>query len=206
MMRRTLAALVAVVAALGAAAAIQAAGRWVTITSNHSVAEDGVPVLLAGMVASRRRGEVVTIEQDECGPAPWRPLRRVRTGNGGAWVSYATSDVGVRLRARWGRTVSRVIRVVARPEVDVAPSGRRLHVLVRAHVYFPGARVELQAFRSGRWRTTSTAPRAPRRRRPVRPERSRSHRSSRAWDVSRRAAEQVGGAVLRRRRERALDL
>lgn len=116
-----------------------------------------MPVLLACTVASRRRGEVVTIEQDECGPAPWRPLRRVRTGDGGGWVSYATTDVGVRLRARWGRTVSRVIRVVARPEVDVAPSGRRLHVLVRAHVYFPGARVELQAFRGGRWRTTATA-------------------------------------------------
>jgi hypothetical protein len=155
-MRRTLAALVAVIAALGVAAAIQASGRWVAITSNHSVAEDGVPVLLAGTVASRRRGEVVTIEQDDCGPPPCRPLRRVRTGDGGGWVSYATTDVGVRLRARWGRTVSRVIRVVARPEVDVAPGGRRLHVLVRAHVYFPGARVELQAFRGGRWRTTAT--------------------------------------------------
>jgi hypothetical protein len=53
----------------------------------HSVAEDGVPVLLAGTFASRRRGEVVTIEQDECGPAPWRPLPRVRTGDGGGWVS-----------------------------------------------------------------------------------------------------------------------
>jgi hypothetical protein len=157
MMRRTLAALVAVVAASGVAGAVQASGRWVTITSNHSVAEDGVPALLAGTVASRRRGEVVTIEQDECGPAPWRPLRSVRTGDGGGWVSYATTDVGVRLRARSGRTVSRVIRVVARPEVDVAPSGRRLHVLVRANVYFPAARVELQAFRGGRWRTTATA-------------------------------------------------
>ena len=114
-------------------------------------------MLLAGTVSNRRPGEVVAIEQDECGPAPWRLLRRVRTGDEGGWVSYATSDVGVRLRARWGGTVSRVIRVVARPEVDVAPSGRRLHVLVRARVYFAGSKVELQAFRGGRWSTTATA-------------------------------------------------
>jgi hypothetical protein len=128
----------------------------VTIRANHTVAEDTVPVLLAGTFSSRRRGEVVTIEQDACGPAPWRPLRRVRAGDGGGWVSYATTDVGVRLRARWRGAVSRVIEVTARPEIDLSPGGRRLHVLVRAHVYLPGARVELQAFRSGRWTTTAT--------------------------------------------------
>lgn len=127
-----------------------------TITANHTVAEDAVPVLLAGIVSSHRRGEVVTIEQDECGPAPWRPLRRVRTGGGGGWVSYATTDVGVRLRARWRGVVSRVIAVRTRPEVTIAPSAARLHVLVRARVYLAGARVELQAFHGAAWRTVAT--------------------------------------------------
>jgi len=137
--RRTLAASVAVVAASVVAAATHASGRSVTITSSHTVAEDGVPVLLAGTISSRRRTEVVTIEQDECGPPPWRPLRRVVTGDGGGWSSYASSDVGVRLRARWRGAVSRVIVVRARPELTIAPSGRRVDVLVRARVYFGGA-------------------------------------------------------------------
>ena len=156
MVRGTLALSAAIVGSFVVVAATHASGRHVTITANHTVAEDTVPVLLAGTVSNRRRDEVVTIEQDECGPAPWRPLRSVETGPGGGWVSYATTDFGVRLRARWRGVVSRVIRVVARPEVDVAPAGARLHVLVRAHVYFPGSRVELQAFRGGRWRTTAT--------------------------------------------------
>jgi hypothetical protein len=129
----------------------------VTIAANHTVAEDGVPVLLAGRVSSGRRDEVVTLEQDECGPAPWRLLRRVRTGDGGGWSSYATSDVGVRLRARWRGALSRVIAVRARPEVDLAPGGQRLHAIVRARVYFPGARIELQTFRAGAWRTVASA-------------------------------------------------
>jgi hypothetical protein len=157
MVRGTLAVLAVVVVASVVAAATAAPGRRVTITANHAVAEDTVPVLLAGTVSSRRRGQVVMIEQDECGPAPWRPLRQVRTGDGGGWVSYATTDVGVRLRARWHAALSRVIRVSARPEIDLAPSGQRLHVLVRARVYFPGARVQLQAFRGGHWATTATA-------------------------------------------------
>ena len=155
-MRRTLAASVAVVAASVVAAATHASGRSVTITSSHTVGEDGVPVLLAGTISSRRRAEVVTIEQDECGPPPWRPLRRVVTGDGGGWSSYASSDVGVRLRARWRGAVSRVIVVRARPELTIAPSGRRVDVLVRARVYFGGARVELQVFRAAAWRTVAT--------------------------------------------------
>jgi hypothetical protein len=154
---RSLALLVVVVAALVAAAVPQALSRTVTIAVNHTVAEDGVPILLAGTVSDRRRGEVVTIEQDECGPAPWRPIHRVRTGAGGGWSSFAASDVSVRLRARWRGVFSRVVRVRARPEVTLAPGGSSLHVLVRAHVYFPGARVELQIFRSAAWQTVATA-------------------------------------------------
>ena len=157
MVRGTLAVSATIVASFILVAATNASGRRVTITANHTVAEDTVPVLLAGTVSNRHRGETVTIEQDECGPAPWRPLRSVKTGDGGGWVSYATTDVGVRLRARWRGVVSRVIRVIARPEVDIAPAGARLHVLVRAHVYFPGSRVALQTFRGGRWQTTATS-------------------------------------------------
>ena len=157
MMRRTLAASAAVVATFAVAAATHASARWVTVTSNHAVAEDGVPLLLAGAVSSRRRGEVVTIEQDECGPPPWRPLRRVVTGDGDGWSSFAASDVGVRLRARWRGAVSRVIAVRARPEVTIAPSGRRISVLVRAHVYFAAVPVELQVFRAAAWRRVAAS-------------------------------------------------
>jgi hypothetical protein len=145
------------VAACVVVAATNAGGRRVTIAANHTVAEDGIPVLLGGTVSSGRRGEVVTIEQDECGPAPWRPVRSVRTGDGGGWSSYAASDVGIRLRARWRGALSRVIQVAARPEVDLSPGGNRLHVLVRAAVYFPGGRVLLQGFRGRSWKTTATA-------------------------------------------------
>jgi hypothetical protein len=80
-----------------------AATLGVTIHANHAIAENGVPLLLSGIVSSGRRGEAVTIEQDDCGPIPWHPLRTVRTGEGGGWVSYAGGDESFRLRARGTR-------------------------------------------------------------------------------------------------------
>jgi hypothetical protein len=134
-----------------------AAGDVVTIHANHSVAEDTVPLLLRGAVSSGRSGEPVTIEQDDCGPIPWHPLRTVHTGPGGGWVTYAGTDENFRLRARWKGHVSRVITIGVRPEVSLAGVSGSLRVLIRAYDWFGGKTAQLQIARRGRWQTVATA-------------------------------------------------
>jgi hypothetical protein len=133
------------------------AGEAVTINANHSVAEDTVPLLLRGAVSSGRAGEPVTIEQDDCGPIAWHPLRTVRTGPGGGWVSYANGDENFRLRARWKGHVSRVITIGVRPELSLAGVPGSLRVLIRAYDWFGGKTAQLQAAHGGRWQTVAIA-------------------------------------------------
>jgi hypothetical protein len=99
---------------------------------------------------------VVTIEQDDCGPTPWRPLRDVRTGDGGGWVSYAGGDTNFRLRARWRGVVSRVIAIGVRPDVAIAGSSGSLRVVIRGYDWFDGKRAELQRLQGRRWQTVAT--------------------------------------------------
>ena len=146
----------AALAALLAVAASAASGRSVTIFANHSVMEDGVPLLLRGAVSSGRPGERVTIEQDDCGPIPWHPLRTVRTGNGGGWVSYAAGDENIRLRARWGRTLSRTIRVGSRPDVTLTGVSGSLRILIRGYDWLGGKTASIQALRGTRWQPVAT--------------------------------------------------
>jgi hypothetical protein len=151
---RRLASLLLVTAFVGVA---RAAGDAVTIHANHSVAEDAVPLLLSGSVSSGRAGQAVTVEQDDCGPIPWHPLRTVHTGPGGGWVSYAGGDENFRLRARWKGHVSRVITIGVRPELSLAGVPGSLRVLIRAYDWFGGKTAQLQAAHGGSWRTVATA-------------------------------------------------
>jgi hypothetical protein len=153
---RRLAASAALAAAVLAATAAAAGPKRVTISANHAVMEDATPLLLGGAVSSGRPGERVTIEQDDCGPIPWHPLRTVRTGDGGGWVSYAAADENIRLRARWRGAVSRTIRVGARPEVTLAGVSGSLRVLIRGYDWFGGKKALLQAVTGERWRTVAT--------------------------------------------------
>jgi len=134
-----------------------AAGGVVTIHANHSIAEITAPLLLSGAVSSGRAGEPVTIEQDDCGPIPWHPLRTVHTGPGGGWVSYAGGDENFRLRARWKGNLSSVITIGVRPEVSLAGVPGSLRVLIRAYDWFGGKTAQLQAAHGGRWQTVATA-------------------------------------------------
>jgi hypothetical protein len=134
-----------------------AAGEGVTIRASHTIAEDGVPLLLSGAVSNGQPGEPVTIEQDDCGPIPWHPLRTVRTGQGGGWVSYAGGDQNFHLRARWKGTVSRAIRIGVRPELTLAGVPGSLRVIIRAYDWFGGKTAQLQRARGTRWETVATA-------------------------------------------------
>ena len=134
-----------------------AASESVTIRANHTIAEDGVPLLLSGTVSNGQPGEGVTIEQDDCGPIPWHPLRTVRTGQGGGWVSYAGGDQNFRLRARWRGTVSKTIRIGVRPELTLAGVSGSLRVIIRAYDWFGGKTAQLQRARATRWETVATA-------------------------------------------------
>ena len=135
----------------------RAAGEPVTIRANHAIAEDGVPLLLSGRVANGRRGEAVTIEQDDCGPVPWHPLRTVRTGDGGGWVSYAGGEENFRLRARWKGSVSNTIKIGVRPELSLAGVPGSLRVVIRAYDWFGGKTAVLQQAHGTRWRTVARA-------------------------------------------------
>ena len=152
--RRSLA--VAAVFALAVAASAGAASDGVTIEANHTVADD-TPLLLRGAVSSGLPGETVTIEQDDCGPVPWHPLRRVQTGQGGGWVSYAGGEQNFRLRARWHDAVSRVISIGVRPSLSLYGTRGSLRVLVRAYDWFPGKTAELQVLHGQRWQTVARA-------------------------------------------------
>ena len=116
-----------------------------------------MPLLLRGAVTSGRAGEPVTIEQDDCGPIPWHPLRTVHTGPGGGWVSYAGGDQNFRLRARWKGNVSRVITIGVRPELSLAGVPGSLRVLIRGYDWFGGKTAQLQAAHGGSWQTVATA-------------------------------------------------
>jgi hypothetical protein len=129
----------------------------VTIRANQTIAEDAVPLLLSGAVSNGRRGEAVTIEQDDCGPIPWHPLRTVRTGEGGGWVSYAGGDENFRLRARWKGHVSKVISIGVRPELTLAGGSGGLRVVVRGYDWFGGKTAQLQKARGTAWQTVATA-------------------------------------------------
>jgi hypothetical protein len=134
-----------------------AAGEGVTIRANHAIAENGVPLLLSGAVSNGQPREAVTIEQDDCGLIPWHPLRTVRTGQGGGWVSYAGGDQNFRLRARWKRTVSKPIRIGVRPELTLAGVPGSLRVIVRAYDWFGGKTAQLQRASGTKWTTVATA-------------------------------------------------
>jgi hypothetical protein len=151
---RRLASLLVAAAVVGVA---DAATDGVTIHANHAIAEDGVPLLLSGAVSSGRRGEAVTIEQDDCGPIPWHPLRTVRTGEGGGWVSYAGGDQNFRLRARWKGSVSKAIRIGVRPELTLAGVPGSLRVVIRAYDWFGGKTAQLQRASGTRWQTVAAA-------------------------------------------------
>jgi hypothetical protein len=143
-------------ATLVVAAAAGAAPDTVTISANHAIADE-TPLLLRGAVSSGRPGETVTIEQDDCGPIPWHPLRQVRTGDGGGWVSFASGEQNFRLRARWHGAVSRVIAIGVRPSLSLYGTRAAVRVLIRAYDWFPGKTAELQALHGGRWQTVARA-------------------------------------------------
>jgi hypothetical protein len=99
----------------------------------------------------------VTIEQDDCGPIPWHPLRIVRTGESGGWVSYAGGDQNFRLRARWKGSASSVIRIGVRPELTLAGVPGSLRVVIRAYDWFGGKTAQLQKASGAKWTTVATA-------------------------------------------------
>jgi hypothetical protein len=154
---RRLAPLAAAAAALVAASAPGAASDRVTLRANHRIAEDGVPLLLSGSLSNGRRGEAVTIEQDDCGPIPWHPLRTVRTGDGGGFVSFAAADENIRLRARSRGAVSNVVKVGVRPAITIAGVPGSIRMVIRAYDWFGGKTAQLQIQRGTRWQPAATA-------------------------------------------------
>ena len=127
----------ALLAALVAGGARAAAHRdTVTITSSAKVAEDGVPTLFGGFVSSRRPGETVTLEQDDCGPIPWHPVLSVKTADQGGWRGFANPTINSRYRVRWRKAVSRVITIKARPQLTIAPLDRGISIQVLAFDFF----------------------------------------------------------------------
>jgi hypothetical protein len=128
-----------VLAALLAAVARGAAARdTVTIASNAKVAENAFPTLLGGFVSSRRPGETVTLEQDDCGPIPWHPVLTVKSADQGGWRGFANPDINSRYRARWRKTVSRVITIKARPQLNIVALDRGIRLQVLAFDFFDG--------------------------------------------------------------------
>ena len=147
--------LAAVIATLALAASAGAAGRpSVTITANTHISGGDEIVLLNGMVSSRKAGEPVTIEADDCGPLSWRPAYRVRTAANGGWASNGDTNINTRYRARWKKAVSRVIRIDARPLVILRTNGVGFSVDVLALDFFNGRTAVLQRYdvEARKWR------------------------------------------------------
>jgi hypothetical protein len=132
---------------LALAASAGAAGRpSVTIAANAHVSGGDQLVLLGGTISSRKAGEPVTIEADDCGPLSWRPAYRVRTAADGGWRSNGDTSINTRYRARWRKAVSRTIRVDARPQVILRTNGVGFSVDVLALDFFNGRTAVLQRY------------------------------------------------------------
>jgi hypothetical protein len=140
---------------------IAAATAWavverdrVTISATRLIAEDGRPVILSGRISSRRSGEVVILEQDDCGPIPWHRLLQVFSGSEGGWRSNGGADVTARFRVRWRKVVSRAITIKARPYVTLEALSVGFRVKVAALHFFRDRVAELQRFgANGKWTT-----------------------------------------------------
>jgi hypothetical protein len=149
---RVLAGLAVMLALAGIAGA---AGKpRVTIEANTHVSGGDDIVLLRGTVSSRKAGEPVTIEADDCGPLSWRPAYRVRTAAQGGWASNGDTNINTRYRARWKKAVSRTIRVNARPMVILRTTGAGFSVDVLALDFFNGRTAVLQRYEpeARKWR------------------------------------------------------
>ena len=139
---------------LAFAATAGAAGKpRVTIQANTNVSGGERIVLLGGAVSNGKAGEPVTVEADDCGPLSWRPVWRVRTADHGGWRSNGDTAINTRFRARWKKTVSRPIRVYARPQLTLRTNGAGFYVEVLALEFFDGRTGVLQryAVESRKW-------------------------------------------------------
>ena len=142
-------------------AGILAATAWsaverdtVTISTTRLIAEDGRPVILSGQTSGRRSGEVVILEQDDCGPIPWHRVLQVFTGSEGGWRSNGGADVTARFRVRWRKVVSRAITIKARPYVTLEALAEGFKVKVAALHFFRDRVAELQRYgTNGKWMT-----------------------------------------------------
>jgi hypothetical protein len=147
--------LAAVAGTLALAASAGAAGRpHVTIAANTHVSGGDQIVLLGGAISSRKAGEPVIVEADDCGPLSWRPAYRVRTAADGGWRSNGDTSINTRYRARWRKAVSRTIRVDARPQIVLRTNAVGFSVDVLALDFFDGRTAVLQRYdvEARKWR------------------------------------------------------
>lgn len=132
---------------LAAATALAVVDRdRVTISATRLIAEDGRPVILSGQISSRRSGELVIVEQDDCGPIPWHRVLRVLSGSEGGWRSNGGAEVTARFRVRWRKIVSRAVTIKARPYVTLEALSVGFKVKVAALHFFQGRVALLQRF------------------------------------------------------------
>ena len=110
-----------IVVALASTAA--AAPAPVTIDAQSSVVSlaPSPYVKLFGSVASRKAGEVVTIQAKECGlpGAFFRGVASARTSEGGAWSTDAWIRTTTVFRAMWADATSSEVRVRVRASVSL---------------------------------------------------------------------------------------
>jgi hypothetical protein len=144
----------AVLLALAGSAGAAGKPRVTIAASTHVSGGDDI-VLLSGAVSSRKAGEPVTVEADDCGPLSWRPAYRVRTAAQGGWASNGDTNINTRYRARWKKAVSRTIHVDARPQVILRTTSTGFFSIdVLALDFFNGRTAVLQRYdaEARKWR------------------------------------------------------
>jgi hypothetical protein len=115
----------------------------------------GRPVLLSGVVPTRRAGETVTLLALRYGFGAPRVLATVLSGSGGVWQFLARPAIRTEYTATWNGTASRGITVAVRPRVVFRRvGGARFSTRVVAGRSFARHVVKLQRrTRAGRWVT-----------------------------------------------------
>jgi hypothetical protein len=111
-----------------------------------------------GSVSSRRAGEHVQLERQECGQSAFRvnsgPAFNGETSADGTFGGGAWFKVNTAVRARWldKDITSEVVDVKRRPTVQLRQRGaRRLEVVVWGVGYFEGKRVRVERWNGQRW-------------------------------------------------------
>ena len=143
------------VAALALVPGATGASSTVTIGSNVKVvnAATGTPLVLSGTISLPREDEEVEIFARVCGTG-WVRWDRATTQAGGTWRLPTGVVANTKFRARWRTHRSTIVRVRARPFVELEPLGENRFLLrARAMEHFHNFRFRIERFVPGEgWR------------------------------------------------------